>query len=296
MIGKRQDPSFVNVTPPTTASPSTTTGTPQVSTTNSVSTTTNAVPAAPKSSASSSTPSNVNAQQTESSTSIQSTSATTVNPAQSTGNSGQSIHTHCTLSDASGAAAGVAIGSIIAGAAIASLILILFFRRKKANRQVAPAYAQHVAPTQTEKEAVTTTTHPVAVIDSYLPQPAADDAILGELSRLRDNIKNHAKSYYHTSPVDGAMVDGHEVQVCAQAAGMPSQKLQELFLNPETRIAAIRLYLSWLILSRCEGRDHANGSFLPAEVAAFAPLIAGLDYSNAGKLPFTFLNSEKMRF
>jgi hypothetical protein len=188
-----------------------------------------------------------------------------------------------------GAAAGIGIGAALAGAVIAALIFFFVLQRfKKRNRQPQlSAYAQHVGPypdaARQEKSTMVAVTGGASSIDSYLPQPAADDAITGDMSRLRDKIKDHVQSYYHVSPISPQMVDPSKLQDVARAVGISPQRMQELLLNPHSRIPAIRLYLAWLILSRCGGQGQARSSFLPAEVASFAPFIAGMDKTNNGK-------------
>jgi len=123
-------------------------------------------------------------------------------------------------------------------------------------------------------------------IGRYLPQPVEDDKITGALSQLRDRIKNHAQSYYHIGPVEPAMVDLGAIQELAQAMKLPAAGLRDALLNPQSRIAAIRLYLSWVVLSRSGVAAGGRDSLLPPEVALFA---AGLedDGSSEGYLALT---------
>ncbi|KAF2805767.1 uncharacterized protein BDZ99DRAFT_466681 [Mytilinidion resinicola] len=191
-----------------------------------------------------------------------------------------------------GAAAGIAIGCLIAGAAIAALVFFFLFKRYKKRQQAqSAAYNNHLGPyngaaaaTSAEKSVPIATATAVSQIDALLPQPAEDDAITGELSRLRDKIKNHALTFYHTAAVDPVMVDESEFQDVARVTGIRSMTLCDMLLNPQTRIATIRLFLSYAILSRCGGQGGAGASLLPPEVGLFADTLAGTDGSNAGQL------------
>jgi len=170
--------------------------------------------------------------------------------------------------------------------------LFFFMRYKKHNRQQPiSAYAQHVRPhpeaSTQEKSPMVAVTNDVVLVDNYLPQPAADDNITGDLSRLRDKIKDHVQSYYHLLPVNGQMVDQTRLQEVAAGVGIPASKMKELLLHPPSRLLAIRLYLAWLILSRCGGQGQARTSFLPVEVASFASLISGVDKANTGQVALT---------
>jgi hypothetical protein len=187
-----------------------------------------------------------------------------------------------------GAVAGIAIGTAIIGAAVAGLIFLFLLKRYRKRHMQESAYVQHLPPSSyniegatAEKGHVNVEQKGITVVDSYLPQPAEDDAITGELSRLRDKIKNHVQSYYITSPVDANVVDLGKLQGVAAVIGVPTVKFQELLLNPHSRLLALRLFLAWIVLSN-SGTDRAGTAFLPAEVASFAALLADAENGNAG--------------
>jgi hypothetical protein len=188
-----------------------------------------------------------------------------------------------------GAAAGIGIGCALAGAAFAGLIFLwLFMRYKKRNhQQPVSAYAQHVGqypePTSHEKSQMVAVTHGISSVENYLPQPAADDEVTGDLSKLRDKIKDHVQGYYHLSVVSNQIVDQQRLQDAAAGIGISASKMKELLLNPHSRLLVIRLYLAWLILSRCDGQASARSSFLPAEISSFAPLISTVDKAKASE-------------
>lgn len=184
-----------------------------------------------------------------------------------------------------GAAAGIAIGTAIIGALLAALIFFILFRRYKKRNQHQNSYAQHVGayPDAARQEkgqmnVVATATG----IDRYLPQPAEDDAIKGEMSRLRIKIKDHVQSYYHTLPVKAASIDQSQLQELAAATGLSTARLVEMLCTSHSRMSALRLYIAWVVLSRC-GTQRTNApSFLPGEVVAFAGFLAGADNTNTG--------------
>ncbi|OCK81385.1 hypothetical protein K432DRAFT_351216 [Lepidopterella palustris CBS 459.81] len=119
-------------------------------------------------------------------------------------------------------------------------------------------------------------------LDNLLPQPAEDDAISGAMSRLRDNIKNHVQSYYHTTTVAPNVVDESRLGDLAAATRIATWTLRDLLLDPATRTPAIRLFLGWLILSRCS--QDAQPSLLPSEVSASVASMPGPDATNAARL------------
>jgi hypothetical protein len=107
-------------------------------------------------------------------------------------------------------------------------------------------------------------------VDRLLPQPAEDDAIIGGLSKIRDGIKNHVQNHYYSGPISNEMVDEPRLVDLSQATGLPTSVLLKFLFNPATRLPTIRLFLGYLILSRCQGRTDGQPSFLPNEVSGLA--------------------------
>lgn len=188
-----------------------------------------------------------------------------------------------------GAGVGIGIGSALVGALLAGLIIFLLLRRK--HRQA--RYQKQQLPSneggyveQEKCDVAATRTHvrggPVTNIDRLLPQPAEDDVIIGGLSKIRDDIKNHVQNYYHNAAVGPRMVEDARLVELAGVMAMPTSGIADLLLNPATRMPMIRLFLAHLILSRCSEQTDRTASFLPNEVSALATLhIGGND--TAGK-------------
>ncbi|KAH6715354.1 hypothetical protein BKA61DRAFT_574811 [Leptodontidium sp. MPI-SDFR-AT-0119] len=187
-----------------------------------------------------------------------------------------------------GEAAGVGIGGAIAGAVVAGLIFLFLFARYKKRRQQHEqnAFVGHLPnynsdPGRQEKGISTPTKGGLVITE--LPQPAEDDAIVGALSRLRDNIKNHAQSFYTTSPVSPQSLNQTVLSEVANDTGIQVSKLQNLLAAPTSRMPALRLCIAWIILSRCDGQGPLNTSLLPEEAAIVAAMIAGIDHKDARK-------------
>lgn len=118
-------------------------------------------------------------------------------------------------------------------------------------------------------------------VDRLLPQPAEDDAIIGGLSKIRDGIKNHVQNYYYSGPISHEMVDEARLVDLSQATGIPTSALLKFLLNPTTRLPTIRLFLGYLILSRCQGRTDGQPSFLPDEVLGLAAYQSSANNANS---------------
>jgi hypothetical protein len=184
----------------------------------------------------------------------------------------------------SGPVAGVGIGCAIAGALIAGLIVFLLLRWKR-RPEYEPTNPYYVAA---EKGAMTGGGSPirggaVTNVDRLLPQPAEDDAIIGTLSKIRDDIKNHVQNYYHNSHIQPELVDDTEVMELAHTISVAPSTVRRLLLNPETRVPAIRLFLGHLILTSCTGQSKSRMTLLPQEVSSLTNFLMATEGTRSGK-------------
>ncbi|KAL8953631.1 MAG: hypothetical protein Q9222_000517 [Ikaeria aurantiellina] len=176
----------------------------------------------------------------------------------------------------SGAAAGIGVGCAIAGALIAAALFALLYRRRRRRR---PARSDAIplngfSPVDKSVSSPDPSS-PAGMIERNLPQPVEDQALGGEMSRLRTAIKNHVQSYYHTNSTGGTV---DQVALASVAAGnMPliASTLGSLLSNPATRIVAIRFCITWTTISRIDQNCEPSLSFLPPEVASCLTSING---------------------
>jgi hypothetical protein len=224
-----------------------------------------------------------------SSTTVFSSTSTGGTPTSTTSSSPTSTGYHTsspgsTLS--AGTTAGIGIGCAVVGALLAGLFVFFILSRRNHRN---PNYQQSGVPSngreyaQQEKSGVTTT---MSNVDRLLPQPTEDDAIIAGLSKIRDAIKNHVQNYYHAAPVDPKVVDEAGLVELASALGISTSGIVDLLLNPATRMAVLRIYLGYLILSRCDGQPNTKLSFLPSEVSVLAVSDGGARANTAGKSDF----------
>ncbi|CAO2657915.1 Nn.00g071750.m01.CDS01 [Neocucurbitaria sp. VM-36] len=186
-----------------------------------------------------------------------------------------------------GAVAGVAIGMLLAGLLIAGAIFFLLLRRQKKRQYAAAAYTTQHLPyngvtRSSEKGPTIVASAMPSSIDDLLPQPAADDTITDEVSKIRDNIKNHVRTYYHSTPVSAGSINETELRDLASATGVSSPMLGSALSKPSTRQDALRLAFAWVVLSRSTGQRDA--SLLPVDLARLATSIVGRDDSNTTNL------------
>lgn len=187
-----------------------------------------------------------------------------------------------------GAVAGVAIGCLIAGAVITFIACFFLYRRR--NQKYPEPYIQSHLPYDTEQKsgaAVRTAPLPSAGIAarSSLPQPAEDAAISKEVSKIRDNIKNHVQNFYHYQPVHRG-IGGAELTALAAATNLDPSVVETMLANPSTRSDTIRLFIAWAILSRCEGQRQPT--LLPCELAPILETVAGQGGKDNGESILAF--------
>lgn len=184
-----------------------------------------------------------------------------------------------------GAIAGVAIGCAFVGAVIGAAILFLLFRRRQA-RQPVIYHQQHLpynhAHRSAEKGPSVVTGAVANNVDNLIPQPVEDDAITKELSRIRDNIKNHVRTYYRFDASGAEGIQESQLVELATATGLRTSALLSSLADGSKRGDAISLFIAWVLMSRCEGNHHP--SFLPADIAALAVAVPGKDVRNSGKV------------
>jgi hypothetical protein len=195
----------------------------------------------------------------------------TSNTEASTTNSAAAISSKGRISG--GAAAGVAIAMLLVGALLAGAVFFFLLRRQKKRQPPTSTAYQTLHPpydaaTALPEKGPTTTGAFATSIDDMLPQPVADDTITDAALKIRDNIKNHVRTYYCSALVPVASINQLGLQELATATGVSSSILAGALSNPSTRQDALRLFIGWIMLSRCT--EERDPSLLPAELSRLA--------------------------
>ncbi|KAH7135445.1 hypothetical protein B0J11DRAFT_611380 [Dendryphion nanum] len=173
----------------------------------------------------------------------------------------------------SGAAAGVAIGCLLAGALIAGALLWFFCIRSRKRSGTRDAEASSIALIRNEKGPSAKATSlgsgsPISrTLENGLPQPLEDGAISGEISKISNLIKNHVQSFYHHSRVSPGLLDIDDLQALGKSLPISTGTLSTLLGNSDTREVALRFSIAWVVISRIHTSGDANSTFLPPEVA-----------------------------
>ena len=177
-----------------------------------------------------------------------------------------------------GAAAGIAVGCLFAGAIIAALILWLYWGRKRSTKS---KYSQPetYAPASEEKGFSTRSTPLVdrsnteTSLLGILPQPLEDKAISGDVSKISNAIKNHVQSYYHTNRISSNSADRSDLHTLGLNLPISAGTLNALMSDTRTREVALRFIIAWVIVSRLQPSKDSTKSLLPAEIAQCLQII-----------------------
>jgi hypothetical protein len=162
---------------------------------------------------------------------------------------------------------------LLAGALIAGVLFFFLLRRQKRRQAMSaaaysrqhPQYNNHnVGP----EKGANVVPAGIPSIDELLPQPVEDDAITGDLSKIRDNIKNHVRTYYHSGPISATDLNDAGIRDIAALTGSSAAVIINALSNPSTRDNALRAIVGSVILTRCTG--ERSPSLLPSELAALS--------------------------
>ncbi|KAJ4310326.1 hypothetical protein N0V94_008507 [Neodidymelliopsis sp. IMI 364377] len=175
---------------------------------------------------------------------------------------------------------------LIAGALVAGGIFLFLLRRQKRRyAESIAAYSRRPAPytghTGVPEKGATVTAMVGSSIDDLLPQPAEDDAITGDLSKIRDNIKNHVRTYYHSGHVSAVDISESGIREIAAITDSDTTVIVDALLNASTRDAALRSLVGSVILTRCTG--ERSPSLLPDKLDELLSYIS-LNGSNKSQL------------
>lgn len=107
--------------------------------------------------------------------------------------------------------------------------------------------------------------------------------------KIRDNIKNHARSYYHALAVPTARINEDGLSELSVATGVSTAVLADRLSDPSTRPDTLRLVIAWVLLSRCTGGRKT--SLLPEKLAMLEASIPGKD----GTKPSKYLHTSVSR-
>ena len=102
------------------------------------------------------------------------------------------------------------------------------------------------------------------------------------MSKVSDHLKNHVRAYYHSSSVKSTDINEVDLQKFSYTTEVEASVAKRLLLDSSTRGEAIRLFLAWVILSRCDGTR--TQSLLPSGISAIARNAPPGNASNTSKL------------
>ncbi|KAH7071273.1 hypothetical protein BKA63DRAFT_535217 [Paraphoma chrysanthemicola] len=202
------------------------------------------------------------------------------------------------LSD--GAAAGIGVGCLIAGALIAGLIFwFCCGKRRRSRARDYEASSTALVPREKGFHAQATSVGSgspgVSPISGALPLPLEDKAITGEVSKISNSIKNHIQSYYHTGRVSSGALDLDEIQAIGDDMPISAGTLSTLLGNTGTREIALRFCIAWVVCNRLQTSANPSMSFLPAELATLSRNIETTRPSSSAALQWRVMTAQLMQ-
>lgn len=173
---------------------------------------------------------------------------------------------------------------LFAGVLIAGLIFFFLLRRQQ-KRDTRSTYT-HQSPSYTERKTVpdkgaTVVTAAIGNVDDLLPQPVEDETITSDLSKIRDSIKNHVRTFCHSGSISAADINEVGIQDIAARTNLSAAGLINALSDPVRRVNALRAILAAVILTRTTGDRSPN--LLPSNLSALSTSIAS-NHSNNREL------------
>jgi hypothetical protein len=174
-----------------------------------------------------------------------------------------------------GAIGGIAVACFVGGAVIASLVFFLLTRsraRKNKGYTSEESYGaskEGYSADSKKRTAVTISLpedSPAAIVENNLPQPKEDNAIIGDLSKLKNKIEGHIQAFYQTGPANDQAALQALPQILGEGSPIPVSRLAGLLSNSKSRPAVLRSALAWVIVSKIGVESNPRDTFLPAQV------------------------------
>ncbi len=184
-----------------------------------------------------------------------------------------------------GAAAGIGIGTFIAGVVLTFLGFCLFLMLKKKNPRNGRSRHRHHSSrgvayyhdneTPMKDMATSVTQQEVGndmKIERILLEPVSGSDIKTDMMTIGDQIRQHVDNNYHLQPVNHTSAKLSETLApyrYESSTGINHEHLSSLLRDVRTRHAAIRHLISWIIFSRIALTSDTDTSLLPPYITAF---------------------------
>jgi len=185
-----------------------------------------------------------------------------------------------------GAAAGIAIGCILAGLVLGLLAAFFIYRRRSAHHHgsTVPQASYVVESKGSTGFSPASSSHPPPhpppprddlQLSQFLLDGTPDKELAGEMASLSQLIQHHVESHYHSQPVQY----DHATLIHAlanlgfpdnkTAGGMSADGIVALAIDPRTRHTALRHVISYVCFTSIDFGSRSRLSMLPAPIAAF---------------------------
>jgi hypothetical protein len=164
-----------------------------------------------------------------------------------------------------GAAAGIGIGSAIAGALLALLAFYVFMKRSNRSR-----HGKHRQSREIDLEKPLDRTETTR--EESLIQRADDSQIRKSMQELNELIDQHVENYYDLKSFDGDQRDlALRLAECGFGTELPSTaaELASILKNSKSRFVGIRHLIAAILVNNVCFRASVECSLLSPKIAAF---------------------------
>lgn len=171
-----------------------------------------------------------------------------------------------------GAVAGVAVGCLAAGIILAGLVLCLCGRKRKSfpardYEASSTVLMPHEKGFTVEAVPLSSGSPNASPLSGTLPLPLEDKAIIGEISKISNSVKNHVQSYYQMGRISPGLIDLDDIHALGSGQPIPAGTLSTLLGNTATREIGLRFCVAWVVCSRMLPGKDSVASLLPVEFA-----------------------------
>lgn len=190
-------------------------------------------------------------------------SSTTMRATPSPSN-GTTVHSNASKTHSTGELAGAAVGCLIAGLLIASLLAFFFLKRRRNNRRPQHDSQREMLGGHSKSESFRNTTGPVAAWQRHLPQPESDQTISRLVNRTLDDIELFVENYYADRPT---------IQTTGSAATDMSplnspylgRPLPDIVYTSNVPMVLFKHCITYYLLQKIDPAQNDSSSLLPRE-------------------------------
>lgn len=198
------------------------------------------------------------------------TSATTATETSSTASNttgssnGTTVHSKASTTYSTGELVGAAVGCLIAGLLIASLLAFFFLKRRKNSGRPRYTSQREMYSGDDKGESVKLATSPVASWQRHLPQPESDQTISRLVNRTLDDIELYVENYYADRPTT-QMTGSAATDMSPLSSPYLGRPLSDIIHTSAAPTVLFKHCMAYYLLQKIDPAQNDSSSLLPRE-------------------------------